>query len=754
MAWSGGFHLNLSHLSGGGSDGRSSDRESPVSSRSKKPATSRFASEDQKKTPRSTSCDVASGGIQLLSPKRRKEKGSKGDAGTPRSGRKKVPTPTSGRASVEKRLLSNSRAEHKSPNNVTRMASPLYGGARTSREERRSPGTRLSQELGKRPVRKKKSGRGEHTGHEVETRVDTARDALSRDGHEIARDTPSNDAEEQESLKLTPEIPDLAASASGELRRLHQYIEQTISYGAPATTVLQLLDECIVCTTSLSRAVADLPAESQMLQRDLKDLCHIRQSAGNSHPDPSLTLISLNRVMAVAEHLKPPTQSPEWRTGVTESPPLQPFELHALESKNGKESPLSGKASPLSGKESPAMLTISGHGVLGAGVMVSEGPPDAIHMTSAHQSKEPQHEDELCPVHFRKLKQGEAAPELEQRENKKDRDRGDRGRSSSEDFSDCSTCSSDAEIRSMNRHLQALHSPRNAFESPPDFLNDIFTRLSMESGRHFDGLDAPVVPSDPQAMDAFTEHVPRGFSSEELLQIAEKQLLELVVPQKAYETLQCNVCMGKLLSFPNAMSPDEDDSSSDSEDSDCGRDCERQKGGRECPLLTKLPCKHIFHDTCIEKWFFFGRSCPICRNSILPSERQPEPEPTPQLLNSTANAPIPDIPEEPADVSAEHEGPDQMQRMIFPINPIEQPPLAVPTRQRQMIRVPALPLHTVRSASEHSTPRTPSAPNSARLPMSPRSAFTDIKSHRSTTESDATPRSEPAYNICTPRSAR
>lgn len=664
-----------------------------------------------------------------------KEKSSKGDAVTPRSGRKKVTTPTSlsGRTSVEKRVLA--RGEHKSPiSNATRIASPIYAGARTSREERRSPGTRLSQEFGKRHVRKKKSidTKGETRG---DTRADT-----SRPVQEILRD-PSNDAEqqeslEQESLELTQEVPDLIANASGELRRLHKYMEQTISYGAPATTVLQLLDECIVCTTSLSRAVADLPAESQMLQRDLKDLCHIRQSAGNAHPDPALTLISLNRVMAVAEHLKPPSQSPEWRTGVTESPPLQPFQLHCPESKNGKESPVSGK-------EALGVLTISGHGVLGKGAMVAEGPADAIHMSSTH---EPQHEGELCAVHFRKLKQGEetvpCCPETE--EMKKEQEQGERGRSSSEDFSDCSTCSSDAEIRSMNRHLQALHSPRNAFsESPPDFLNDIFSRLRMESGRHFDPPDT--VPQ-AVAMEAFSEHVPRGFSSQELSQIAEQQLLELVVPQKKFETLQCNVCMGKLLNSPSAVSPDDD--SSDSEDSDGDSEDDLP---RECPLLTKLPCDHVFHDTCIEKWFYFGRSCPICRNSILPNDRS---DAAPQLLNRTASAPIPDIPEEPADVTAEHEGADQMQRMILPINPIEQPPLTVPTRQRQMIRVPALPLHTVRSASEHSTPRTPSAPNSARLPMSPRSAFTDIKSHRSTTESDATPRSEPAYSICTPRSAR
>lgn len=667
MAWNGGFHLNLSHLSGAGMDGRSStERESPVYS--KKPSTSRLASEDQKKTPRSTSCDVASAGLHLASPKRRKEKSFKAE--TPRSSRKKSTpgTISSGRASSEKRLASSTLRERKSPMspvNGTRMASPVSAGARTTREERRSPSSRDREGL-KKSARNKKGGRGD-LGSEVAA------------GEAVLAGEPGLE-EPQEQL---PECAEQGAAelALNELRRLHKYIEQTVSYGAPATTVLQLLDECIACTKALTLAVESLPAESTMLQRDLKDLCQIRHSAGNSHPEPALMLISLNRVMAVAEHLRPQSHSPDWRA-LGESPPMHSF----------LQEP------PKHPKDSPEAC-------------LSPGKSLAVPVPSESN------EDEMCPGHFRKLKQGSSPPVLLLHKKEP------RARSSSGDLSDCSTCSSDAEIRSMNRHLQEQHSPRSAQfgESPPDsFISDFFSRLNMESGRHFDlGIDAAV-----RGMD-INEHVPHGFSASELQLIADKQLLQLVLADKELEHMQCNVCMGKLLGCPNSMAPEDD--SSDSEDEPSGQP----------PLLTKLPCQHVFHDSCIEKWFFFGRSCPVCRAAILPSERC-----APEQPMSAPPAPIAEEPEE----MPEEQLPSEL-RVICP----DPAPLAVPTRQRQMIRVPALPLHSVKSSSEHSTPRTPSAPNSARLPMSPRSAFTDIKSHRSTTESESTPRSELAY-VCTPRS--
>lgn len=69
--------------------------------------------------------------------------------------------------------------------------------------------------------------------------------------------------------------------------------------------------------------------------------------------------------------------------------------------------------------------------------------------------------------------------------------------------------------------------------------------------------------------------------------------------------------------------------------------------------------------------------------------------------------------------------------------------LPVKTSRRMPRIVPALALHSVRSnySDESSTPRSiPSAPNSARLIISPRSAFDSVPSHRSSnTESDYGP---------------
>ncbi|GLI65139.1 hypothetical protein VaNZ11_008597 [Volvox africanus] len=49
--------------------------------------------------------------------------------------------------------------------------------------------------------------------------------------------------------------------------------------------------------------------------------------------------------------------------------------------------------------------------------------------------------------------------------------------------------------------------------------------------------------------------------------------------------------------------------------------CEYEEG----EVITKLPCKHEFHGTCIRKWLQTHYTCPICRISLLPDRHEPEP---------------------------------------------------------------------------------------------------------------------------------
>jgi len=712
-----GLQLNLAGL--GERDGRlSTHRDSPSPSTKKSTSRMHLSLEDLKKTPRSNSCELASLNTSRASPKRRKESALKRESHTPRMTSKHGSRSKIHQVATARRLAETGIGRRAAPA-VNGSGVVSVGGSRTHRADLSSAPRLVNPRSGRKSGAR---GQGELNGEENEGR--------ERNGEEaVMRESGTND-EVIEERSIVNSAADYASNAVKELQYLHKCIEQTIQNSAPANTVLKILDECIMQTSGLLKAVSDLPEVAAMLERDTKDLCNIRQSAVNAYPDLNLILISLIRITAVAERLLPasPATSPSLQSP-SSSPPLQPFPLVGSEGKSSKE--LVGG------------ITMLGQGGASAmrGLVVSESPPSLIHMGAmAHQSQDKMYEDhDLCPQHFRKLRvddvQTDATPKR----------KGPRVRSSSDDLSDGS---SDSEIRSMNLNLLAGHpssrdspdSPNDPLGSPPDgvdFLHEL-SRLTMEDGRHFGQAIDDRLPMDPAILDVFTDHVPRGFSTEELAKIAEQGLLELVQPCQKFENMQCQVCMVRLTARPSRP-PSQEDDSSDSDDAEVGK-----------KLLTKLPCKHVFHDACIEKWFCFGRNCPICRAAVFPVQEtqcQPAVTTTSTLAansNSANTAPL------------EHasDGPDQMQRMI---NPIEQ--AAVPTRRQEMIRVPALPLHAVNLArSEHSTPRTPSAPNSARLPMSPRSAFTDIKSHRSTTESDATPRSEPltarsflSSNNATPR---
>lgn len=781
-------------------EGPTSARGSPVSSRSKKtPSMGRVASDEASKTPRSTSCEVFASSHGHTTARRRKERIAKADGETPRSTGPKKPSKAH-TAGIKGKGASRSKAgstDRKSPlSSGVRIASPTSSSGRTSRDERRSP---LSKDASKQ--RKKKSAAWGGLDVGVDQIEETARELaactvqmeqmdlrLAKEPSLVIAQRLSEGGEEIEvqqmaklgavGLRCGPQGPNPACKASAELRELDGYIKEAYVNGAPASTVLCLLDECIACTKQLA-SIEELTHQSKsLLERDCQDLCQIRHDAGISHPDRELLITILNRVIAVAEHLRPspvcsPQDPPSGKSSCTPQSPLS--DTQCPNSWNMSLSPMLAfqEWREMSKDKEELTVKFSMH-TAGSGLpasVVSESPPSSIHMghtTSGMQqatSREQElNEDKICATHFRFLKGSdieEAAAHSESHcRRKKSRERRDkspdkdelspasrgrsssgwsRGRSSSGDLSDGgSTCSSDAEIRSMNTYLQdlGLQLPMQS-ESPPDFLQDFLSRLSIEDGRHIDDY----LPIDPETISQLLseETKTRGFTDDELALIAEKKLLVLVPPTKALEAEKCSMCMGKLLMKPH-VSVEHEGGAEESEE-----DHEEEDTSCSNLLLTQLPCKHIFHDACIEKWFCFGRNCPICRHPVL-HDAQEETEP------AAARDPEPARASTPAPAAIEEE--EKMDEPYRYINPIEQPkPATLPTRSRQMIRVPALPLHAVNSTqSEHSTPRTPSAPNSAKLPMSPRSAFTDIKSHRSTTESDATPRSERAGLLLTPRS--
>ncbi|KAJ3260132.1 hypothetical protein HK103_001208 [Boothiomyces macroporosus] len=60
---------------------------------------------------------------------------------------------------------------------------------------------------------------------------------------------------------------------------------------------------------------------------------------------------------------------------------------------------------------------------------------------------------------------------------------------------------------------------------------------------------------------------------------------------------------------------------------------------KECPVcqddyqideeLISLPCKHIFHPSCIVNWLKLNGTCPVCRFSLVEKNESPsQPEPS------------------------------------------------------------------------------------------------------------------------------
>jgi hypothetical protein len=162
-------------------------------------------------------------------------------------------------------------------------------------------------------------------------------------------------------------------------------------------------------------------------------------------------------------------------------------------------------------------------------------------------------------------------------------------------------------------------------------------------------------------------------------------------------------------------------------------------------MLMKLPCGHVFHKVCVERWFSVGRTCPNCRQEVFIADGTAASGPsTHRSIESgedlaTFRGSVDDLADDL---------PKRLHCLMFTRTS------AAPTPLRPA--VPVLPLGGINrkvsgsdppspltSKSPYSTPRTLSArgENSGRLTMSPRSAFTDAppKSHRSTKSEDRDP---------------
>lgn len=311
-----GLQLNLAGL--GERDGRlSTHRDSPSPSTKKSTSRMHLSVEDLKKTPRSNSCELASLNTSRASPKRRKESALKRESHTPR-----MTSKHGSRSKIHQVATARRLAE----TGIGRRAAPVVNGPAVN-------GTGVVSVGGSRTHRADLSS----APRLVNPRSGRKSEGRERNGEEAVMRESGTNVEVIEERSIVNSAADYASNAVKELQYLHKCIEQTIQNSAPANTVLKILDECIMQTSGLLKAVSDLPEVAAMLERDTKDLCNIRQSAVNAYPDLNLILISLIRITAVAERLLPvsPASSPPLQSP-SSSPPLQPFPLVGSEGKSSK----------------------------------------------------------------------------------------------------------------------------------------------------------------------------------------------------------------------------------------------------------------------------------------------------------------------------------------------------------------------------------------------------------------------------------
>jgi hypothetical protein len=323
----------------------------------------------------------------------------------------------------------------------------------------------------------------------------------------------------------THDVKEFAATVLNELKRRNNLIEKTMQYKTPPRTVHKILDECINRIDELVAAVhqAGVAHPSQMLERDLKDLRHIRISAGNNYPDYPLLLTSLQRVMAVAERLLP--QSPLF------SPPLQPI---SVDQKKPSKMDLPATTSK-------GISTAAGAKKSAGKKELSAQERDALAREGAWETLQ----DQTAEAHRSALMHVRA----------KTRHVGTRTGSSDEETH--GRTSSDEEVRRMNHHLRTV-SLRSVSESPSLSLS--LSRLTMEDGRHVEGIvgiaeGETIVTEEDLEGDEITfqqmqtmllhepSHPSRGLTAEERELIEVQGLVEVFEAEEQHSAMQCQICL-------------------------------------------------------------------------------------------------------------------------------------------------------------------------------------------------------------------